>query len=164
MIKLIVLDIDGTMTNGKITYDNNGIESKSFDVKDGMAIASWNKKLKLKSVIITGRKSDIVSKRAKELGITHVYQGFDNKDEILNNILEDEKLSWDEVAGIGDDLNDYKMLKKVGFSCCVNNAVKDIKDLVDFVTTKNGGDGAIREMIELILQKYYNKKLVDLWV
>ena len=163
MIELIVLDVDGTLTDGKITYSNSGDELKSFCVQDGLAIASWTKILNKKVAIITGRKSDLVKKRAEELGITHLYQGIHNKDEILENILKDENIAWDQVSDIGDDLNDYKMLKKVGLSFCVNNAVCDIKSLVDIECKKNGGDGAVREMIELILSKE-NKDLKSLWV
>jgi 3-deoxy-D-manno-octulosonate 8-phosphate phosphatase (KDO 8-P phosphatase) len=164
MIKLLVLDVDGTMTDGKITYTNNGDELKSFDVKDGMAIALWTKKLNKKVAIITGRESAIVQKRAKELGVTHLYQKVHNKDEILQNILNEESLTWDEVAGIGDDLNDYKMLQKVGLSFCVADAVEDIKSSVNVVCSSNGGEGAIREMIEYIL-KYDNQEgLKELWI
>jgi len=116
MIELLVLDVDGTLTDGKIIYTSNGDELKNFDVKDGLAIASWTKKLHKKVAIITGRKSKLVEHRAKELGITHLYQGVDNKDEILANILKEENLSWEQTAGIGDDLNDMKMLQKVGLS------------------------------------------------
>jgi len=90
MIELLVLDVDGTLTDGKIIYTSNGDELKNFDVKDGLAIASWTKKLNKKIAIITGRKSKLVEKRAKELEITHLYQGVDNKDEILQNILKEE--------------------------------------------------------------------------
>jgi 3-deoxy-D-manno-octulosonate 8-phosphate phosphatase (KDO 8-P phosphatase) len=116
MIELIVLDVDGTLTDGKITYTNSGEEVKSFDVADGLAIAVWTKKFGKKAGIITGRNSLIVEKRAKELGITYLYQGIKNKQEVLENILEKENLSWSQVAAIGDDLNDYNMLKKAGLS------------------------------------------------
>jgi len=164
MIKLLVLDVDGTMTDGKITYTNLGDEIKSFDVKDGMAIASWTKKLNNHIAIITGRKSTIVERRAKELGIKHLYQGADNKDEILQNILDEENITWEEVAGIGDDLNDYKMLKKVGLSFCVADAVNDIKEISDVVCQSNGGHGAIREMIEYILKLDNKEELKSLWI
>lgn len=164
MIELLVLDVDGTLTDGKIIYTSNGDELKNFDVKDGLAIASWIKKYNKKVAIITGRKSSLVEKRAKELGITHLYQGIDNKDEILQDILNKENITWEETAGIGDDLNDFRMLKKVGLSFCVADAVSEIKDLVDVICIKNGGDGAVREMIEYILLKDKKKKLIDLWV
>jgi 3-deoxy-D-manno-octulosonate 8-phosphate phosphatase (KDO 8-P phosphatase) len=164
MIKLLIFDVDGTMTNGNITYDTNGNELKSFDVKDGMAIASWCKGFGYKAAIITGRKSDVVQRRAKELGIQYLYQGIDNKDEIIQTILKKENITFKEVGAIGDDLNDYKMLSKVGVSFCVGDAVEDIKQIVDIVCQKKGGNGAIREMIEKVLDINGDKKLKTLWV
>ncbi len=164
MIKLLVLDVDGTLTDGKIIYTSNGDEIKNFDVKDGLAIATWIKKLNKKVAIITGRKSKLVEIRAKELGVTHLFQGVDNKDEILQNILNEENLTWEETAGIGDDLNDYKMLQKVGLSFSVANAAEEIKSLCDVVCIQNGGDGAVREMIEYILKHNNEKELKELWV
>ena len=164
MIELIILDVDGTLTDGSIIYTNNGDELKSFDVKDGLAIASWTKKMGKKAAIITGRKSFLLEKRATELGITHLYQGYDNKDEILEKILQEENLTWGQTAAIGDDLNDYKMLKKVGLSFCVADAVDDIKSMVNVVCKKNGGSGAVREMIEYIIQEDQLKGLKELWV
>jgi 3-deoxy-D-manno-octulosonate 8-phosphate phosphatase (KDO 8-P phosphatase) len=164
MIELIILDVDGTLTDGSIIYSNSGDELKNFDVKDGLAVASWTKKMGKKAAIITGRKSQLVEKRAKELGITHLYQGYDNKDEILEKILQEENLTWEQTAAIGDDLNDYKMLKKVGLSFCVADAVDDIKSLVNIVCKKNGGNGAVREMIESIIQEDQLQELKELWV
>ena len=150
MIKLLVFDIDGTLTDGKITYDNNGLESKSFDVKDGLAIATWTKHLGLKAAIITGRTSKIVEKRAADLNIEHLYQGVHNKDEVLEEILKKENLTWDNVACIGDDLNDARMLKKAKLSFAPSSAVPYIKELVNIVCDSSGGNGAAREMIEYI--------------
>ncbi len=150
MIKLIVLDVDGTLTDGKIIYTSNGDELKNFDVKDGLAIATWTKKLGYKAAIITGRTSTLVERRAKDLGITHLYQGIHNKDEVLENILKEESLTWEQTATIGDDLNDFKMSKKAGLSFAPNNASIYLKDIVNIVCTKNGGDGAVREMVEYI--------------
>jgi 3-deoxy-D-manno-octulosonate 8-phosphate phosphatase (KDO 8-P phosphatase) len=164
MIELLVLDVDGTLTDGKIIYTSNGDELKNFDVKDGLAIASWIKLMNKKVAIITGRKSELVAKRAKELGITHLYQGVHNKDEVLQNVLNEENLTWEQTAGIGDDLNDYKMLKKVGLSFAVADAVSDIILLCDVTCVKNGGYGAVREMIEYILKHDKQKELKELWV
>jgi len=164
MIELLVLDVDGTLTDGKIIYTSNGDELKNFDVKDGLAIASWTQKLNKKVAIITGRKSKLVEKRAKELGITHLYQGVHNKDEVLLNILQEENLTLEQTAGIGDDLNDFKMLKQVGISFAVADAVDEIKLLCDVVCLKNGGYGAVREMIEYILKNDEQKELKELWV
>lgn len=164
MIKLIVLDVDGTLTDGKITYDANGVESKSFDVKDGMAIAMWCKMLNFKAAIITGRTSSIVEERVKELGIQYLYQGCHDKQTKLEEILVKEELNWSEIASIGDDLNDYKMLKKSGLSFCPNDAVADIRNIVNVVCEKNGGNGAVREMIEYILKlDGQDDKLKKIW-
>ena len=152
MIKLIVLDVDGTMTNGDLIYDNNGNESKVFNVKDGMGIATWTKKLNFDAAIITGRTSKIVQNRAKELQINHLYQGIHNKDEVLEKLLKKLDLTWNNVACIGDDMNDYKMLKKAKISFCPNDAVEDIKSISNIICNKNGGAGAVREMIEYILE------------
>ncbi|QOG12983.1 KdsC family phosphatase [Arcobacter sp. FWKO B] len=161
MIKLLVIDVDGTLTDGKIIYsytkdDHQEVlkESKEFDVKDGLAIAVWTKKLGLKAAIITGRKSKVVEHRAKELGITHLYQGIDNKLEVLEDIISKEGILYTEVAGIGDDLNDYQMLNRVGLSFCPNDASEYIQEIVDIVCKNKGGSGAVREMIEYICKQY----------
>jgi len=164
MIKLLIFDVDGTLTDGRITYDSNGIEQKSFNVKDGMAIASWTKKFNMNAAIITGRTSSIVEKRSKELGIQHLYQGIHNKDEIIQSIMKKLNITWSNVACIGDDLNDYKMLKKAKISFCPADAVDDIKNICNIVCTKNGGAGTAREMIEYILQYNDMDDLKSLWV
>ena len=164
MIKLLIFDVDGTLTSGAITYDSNGVESKSFDVKDGMAIASWTKKFNLDAAIITGRTSTIVQKRANELGIQHLHQGIHNKDEVIDSILKKLNITWKNVACIGDDLNDYKMLKKCKISFCPNDAVNTIKEISNIVCTSNGGHGAAREMIEYILEYNNMDELKSLWV
>ncbi|APW65953.1 3-deoxy-D-manno-octulosonate 8-phosphate phosphatase [Poseidonibacter parvus] len=153
MIELIVLDVDGTLTNGQITYTNNGDELKSFDVADGLAIATWTKKLGKKAAIITGRNSLIVERRAGDLKIEHLHQGIHNKDEVLQSILDKEELSWNQVAAIGDDLNDYKMLKKAGLSFTPANGTQYLKEFVNVVCTAPGGSGAVREMIEYICKE-----------
>ncbi len=150
MIELIVLDVDGTLTDGKIIYTSSGDEIKHFDVKDGLAIATWTKIFGKKAAIITGRNSTLVERRAKELGITHLYQGVHNKDEVLENILKEENLTWEQTAIIGDDLNDLKMSKKAGISFAPNDASSYLKDVVNIVCKANGGDGAVREMVEYI--------------
>ena len=163
MIKLIVLDVDGTLTNGKITYTNSGDEIKSFDVKDGLAIASWNR-LKGKSAIITGRSSKIVEKRANDLKIDFVYQGVKDKKEILLKIIDELNLDNSEVAVIGDDLNDLGMFELIPYSFAPKDASSYIKEKAKTTLNKNGGDGAVREMIEIILkQDNRYKEFLDLW-
>ena len=164
MIELLIFDVDGTLTSGAITYDSNLVETKSFDVKDGMAIASWTKKFNKQAAIITGRTSNIVKKRADELGIQHLHQGIHNKDEVIEQILKELNITWSNVACIGDDLNDYKMLKKAKLSFCPSDAVDDIKDISNIICTSKGGKGAAREMIEYILKYNDMDDLKSLWV
>ncbi len=163
MIELIILDVDGTMTSGKITYSSSGDELKSFCVKDGLAIASWLH-LGKKAAIITGRESKIVEKRAKELGIEHFYQKVKQKNKKADELLKELNLSWENVAAIGDDLNDYPMLKRAGISFIPNNGYEYLKDKVDVVLNSNGGEGAVREMIEYILKKEgLYEEFLNLW-
>ena len=165
MIELIVLDVDGTLTDGKITYSSSGEETKSFDVADGLAIAVWTKTFGKKAAIITGRNSSIVEKRAKELNITHLYQGVKNKQEILEEILKKEGLSWNQVAAIGDDLNDYNMLKKVGLSFTPANGSHYLKDFVNIVCQNKGGEGAVREMLEYIFkEENLEEDFLNAWI
>ncbi len=151
-IKLIVLDVDGTMTNSHITYSENGDEIKSFNVKDGLAIASW-RRLGGHVAIITGRTSNIVARRAKELRIEHFYQGVERKKEVLESLLEKLDISMDEVAAIGDDLNDLTMLRSAGISFVPRDASSYVDKIVDVILTKKGGEGAVREMIEYLIKK-----------
>ena len=162
-IELIVLDVDGTMTDSRITYSENGDEIKSFNVKDGLAITSW-RKLGRQVAIITGRSSKIVARRAKELHIEHFYQGVDNKREVLEKLLEKLDLSMDNVAAIGDDLNDLSMLKAAKISFVPRDASAYVDKIANVILTKKGGDGAVREMIEnLIVKEGLEKKYLDLW-
>jgi len=162
-IELIVLDVDGTLTDGKITYSQNGDEIKSFSVKDGLAIASWIK-LGKQVAIITGRSSKIVERRAKELGVQHFYQGIHNKKEILESLLKELNLTMENVASAGDDLNDYKMLKASRLAYVPADASHYVKIIADEVLTKNGGDAAIREMIErLIVLENLEEDYLALW-
>jgi len=164
MIKLVVLDVDGCLTDGKITYGNDLIEIKSFDVRDGLAISSWVK-LGNDVAIITGRKSKIVEYRAKELGIQHLYQAVGDKQAVLDKLVKSLNCSFDEVAAIGDDFNDYQMLGRVGESFAPNNGVKEIKNIVKTVLSKNGGDGAVREMIDILIEQNNQQEAFKaLWI
>jgi 3-deoxy-D-manno-octulosonate 8-phosphate phosphatase (KDO 8-P phosphatase) len=154
MIEMIVIDVDGTLTDGKVAYDANGIESRNFDVKDAFAITIWIKKFGKKAMIVnTGRPSEVIFKRAKQLGFQHIFQGVHNKLELLEEICEKEGIKLDQVAAIGDDLHDIKMLKKVALSFAPSNASRQILEAVKVVCKKNGGDGAVREMIEHICER-----------
>jgi len=162
-IELIVLDVDGTMTDSRITYSENGDEIKSFNVKDGLAIVAW-KKLGRQVAIITGRSSKIVKRRAEELHIEHFYQGIENKREVLENLLVKLNLTMENVATIGDDLNDLSMLKASKMSFVPRDASVHVDKVATVILNKEGGDGAVREMIEiLIAQEGLEKKYLDLW-
>jgi 3-deoxy-D-manno-octulosonate 8-phosphate phosphatase (KDO 8-P phosphatase) len=162
-IELVVLDVDGTLTDGKITYTQDGDEVKSFCVKDGLAIASWIK-LGKHVAIITGRRSKIVERRAIELGIEHFYQGISDKQTLLEEILDELNLKIENVASCGDDLNDYKMLQVSKEAFVPNNASIYLKEIATTVLTKQGGSGAVREMIEqLIKDEGLEKEYLALW-
>lgn len=151
MIKLIVLDVDGCLTNGQIIYGESGEEVKAFNVKDGLAIKSWLQ-LGHEVAIITGRRSGIVKRRAEELGVGHLYQGVKNKKRRLEMLCADLKITADEVAAIGDDLNDLNMLAFAGRSFAPADASAFITDAVDQVLTRRGGEAAVREMIEALMR------------
>ena len=162
-IELIVLDVDGTMTDSRITYSQNGDEIKSFNVKDGLAIASW-RKLGKQVAIITGRKSAIVERRAKELHIEHFYQGVENKKEVLDALLDKLDLGMKHVAAIGDDLNDLSMLKAAAISFVPRDASAHVDKIATVILSKRGGDGAVREMIEyLIVKEGLEEQYLELW-
>ena len=162
-IELIVLDVDGTMTDSRITYSENGDEIKSFNVKDGLAIASW-RKLGKQVAIITGRSSKIVERRAKELHIEHFYQGIHNKKEVLETLLEKLDLTMENVAAIGDDLNDLQMLKAAKISFVPRDSSVYVDKVATVILNKKGGDGAVREMIEqLIIKEGLEEKYLELW-
>lgn len=153
-IKLLVMDVDGTLTDGKIHYSINGELFKSFNVKDGLGI----KKLKLlgiKTAIITGRKSNILELRAKELAIDDIYQGIENKIKVLFKLTKKYKLDIKSVAYIGDDINDMECINISGLSACPKDAISEIKNSADYISNFNGGDGAVRDFIEYII-KYNN--------
>ena len=151
MIDLIILDVDGCLTDGKIIYSNSGDETKNFNVKDGLAISSWVR-LGHKAVIITGRQSELVKRRAKELGITDLYQGVKDKAALLNSLSEELNIPLRKMAAMGDDLNDYKMLSIVGVSFTPKDGSKHVKSLVNRVCETGGGEGAVREMIEELFE------------
>lgn len=155
-IKLIIIDVDGTLTNGIIYYDNMGNETKAFHVKDGMAI-SVAIKSGIKVAIITGRRSKSVDIRAAELNISDIYQGISNKLEVAQEILKKYSLEKDEVFFIGDDINDIELMNYLTYSGCPADAVKEVLDIASLISKKNGGAGAVREIIEEIMKQQ------DLW-
>lgn len=164
MIKLIVLDVDGCLTDGSIIYSSDAVESKHFNVKDGLGISSWIK-MGNHAAIITGRKSKIVKQRADELGIVHLFQGIKDKDRVLKELVESLGLKFYEVGAIGDDLNDYHMLSSVGKSFTPKDGVKEIAEIVNTVLSRNGGDGAVREMIDILVDENdQREQFMSVWV
>ena len=151
-IKLLLLDVDGVMTDGRIINLNGGGEAKAFDVKDGHGL-KLIQRAGIKVGIITGRQSDIVARRAAELGIELVYQGAKDKMRPFMEILEKLGLKASEVAYVGDDLVDLPVMRLVGFSATVADASDDIKPYVDLVTSRPGGRGAVREICDLLLKQ-----------
>ncbi len=148
--KMILTDIDGVWTDAGMYYDQTGNELKKFNTSDSAGVMFSNK-LGIPVGIITGEDTEIVKNRAEKLKIEILYQGISDKVSVANEICDRYNISLQDIAYIGDDIGDYKLLKLVGFSCAPNNASEYIKEVVDFVTTKNGGEGAFREFVEHII-------------
>lgn len=158
VIKLFVMDVDGTMTDGRIYMGHTGELFKSFDIKDGYGIHEILPEHGVKSAIITGRKSDIVVNRARELEIDYVMQGIKNKEKAVLELSKELKLKKEEIAYIGDDMIDVPAMLLCGICGCPWDAVNEVKEVCDFVASKNGGEGAVREFIEYLDKR---KKLGD---
>ena len=147
---MLVMDVDGTLTDGCIYMGPQGEAMKAFNCQDGYAIAQILPKLGITPVIITGRNSQIVANRAKELKITHLHQGVHDKLPLLQRIARELGASQEEVAYIGDDLNDFDCIRWCGLTGCPADAVKEIREAVDFVAGRKGGRGAVREFVDHI--------------
>ncbi len=150
-IKLIALDVDGVLTNGQLVFGNQGELMKKFHAQDGLGI-SLAHNAGLKTAIITGRKSQMVELRSAELRIADVYQGTLSKIEALDHLMAKYNLTLEEIAYVGDDLNDLPVLVRVGLPCAVANAAPEVKQYAQLVTKEAGGNGAVREVIEYILK------------
>ncbi len=150
-IKLAAFDVDGVMTDGSITYDENGVEYKTFNAKDGHGITMLNN-AGIITAIITARNNGTVKHRAENLKFKEIHQGSKNKIETLNEILKKYNLTLEQTAYMGDDLPDICILEKVGFAGCPADAVEEVKKSVHFISSKNGGRGAVREFCEIIVK------------
>lgn len=150
-IKLIVLDVDGTLTDGTICYGNNDIETKSFNVKDGIVLKSLLK-IEISVIFLTGRRSEATTRRAEELGIEAI-QGVSNKAVILEEYIVGHRIKPEQILYIGDDINDYAAMKICGFTACPSDAVSEIRNICDYVSHLAGGKGAVRDIIEIMLKK-----------
>lgn len=151
-IRLLILDVDGVMTDGRIIYDDRGGETKAFDVKDGHGLKLLQR-AGIRVGIITGRQSAVVDRRAAELGITLVYQGAKNKLLPFRDILQKTGLTADQVAYVGDDLPDLPVMRLAGFAATVADAMEDVKPHAHYVTALPGGRGAVREICDLLLRE-----------
>jgi 3-deoxy-D-manno-octulosonate 8-phosphate phosphatase (KDO 8-P phosphatase) len=150
-IKMVILDVDGVMTDGSIILDDKGNELKMFHVRDGHGIKLLNK-AGIKVAIITGRTSGVVERRAGELGITDLYQGVLKKSSVYDSLLKKYNFRDEEIAYMGDDIVDIELLKRVGLPAVPSDSDEGIKQCAEFVSTKKGGRGAVRELVEFILK------------
>jgi 3-deoxy-D-manno-octulosonate 8-phosphate phosphatase (KDO 8-P phosphatase) len=150
-IKLLILDVDGVMTDGRIIFDSNGVESKFFNVKDGHGIKMVQRG-GIEVGIISGRKSQVVANRAAELGIERVFQGALDKLAIYQGIIQETGLDDAQIAFMGDDVIDIPVLRRVGFSAAPADAVEEVFPHVQLVTRNRGGWGAVREVCDLLLK------------
>lgn len=152
MIELLCIDVDGTLTNGDLHYNTEGEVFKTFNVKDGLGIAYWQS-IGRKTAIITGRESKILPQRAKELKIDYIFMGVIDKGECVRNLKTNLGLDSASLAAIGDDMNDIAMFREVGLSFAPLDCANALKQIAHIHLTHNGGCGAVREAIEMILQK-----------
>ena len=147
--KLILTDIDGVWTDGGMYYDNHGNELKKFHTYDSAGVL-FCKKLNLPVGILTGETTEIVAKRAEKLKLDHLYQGVENKLDVAKDLCNKYNIDLNDIAYIGDDLNDISLLKSVGFSACPSSAPNYIKKIVHTVLNKKGGEGVFREFVEYL--------------
>lgn len=150
-IKICAFDVDGVMTTGALTFDENGVEYKTFNAKDGQGIQLLHR-AGIIPAIITKRKNGTVSYRANVLGIKEFHEGVQNKFEELEKIAKKYGVTYKEISYMGDDVPDICVLEKVGLACCPSDAVDEVKAVSKFITSKGGGRGAVRELTDLILK------------
>lgn len=155
-IKALVMDVDGTLTDGKIYIGSRGEEFKVFNIKDGYGIHRILPEHNIKTVIMTGRESDLVSIRAKELEIDYVFQNIKNKKDTIEYLTKELKCNLSQIAYIGDDLIDIPAMELCGIKGCPADAAYEVQIICDYVSTKNGGYGAVRDFIEWMI----NRKIV----
>lgn len=150
-IRLIISDVDGVMTDGRIIYDNSGIETKCFHVRDGLGIKLWQR-AGYQFAIITSRTSDVVRLRAAELGITTVRQGVSDKWKAAGEVFSSLGITASETCYIGDDLPDLAVMRHVALAVAVGDAAEDVRQAADWTTRLHGGQGAVRELIERLMK------------
>ena len=152
-IKLLILDVDGTLTDGKIYMSADGELMKAFNIKDGYALANLPKS-GIEPVIITGRTSEIIKRRCKELGIKELHQGVGDKALCLKEVCEKRGVTTKQCAYIGDDLNDTNCMMLCGHTAAPADAMKAVREKVDYVCETRGGEGAVREYCDYLIEKH----------
>lgn len=150
-IKAVLFDVDGVLTDGSLTFDEDGRELKTFNAKDGQGIVMLNR-AGILTGIITARKNPTVRHRFENLGMTKLYEGEKNKIAALEDFMKEYVLNFDEIAYVGDDLPDICVLSKVGLACTPADGMDEVKKYVHFISSKNGGRGAVREICDFILK------------
>lgn len=150
-LKLLILDVDGVLTDGKLFFDNDGNEYKSFHAQDGHGIKML-RQTGVEVAVISGRKSKSVALRMKNLGVEHVYQGHENKIAAFNELIELMGITPEQAAHVGDDVIDLPVMVRVGLAIAVNDANFAVKQYADWCTTLSGGQGAVREVCDFIMQ------------
>jgi 3-deoxy-D-manno-octulosonate 8-phosphate phosphatase (KDO 8-P phosphatase) len=150
-LKLLILDVDGVLTDGRLFFDNQGNEYKCFHARDGHGIKLL-RQTGVEVAIISGRKSNSVTLRMQNLGITHVYQGYENKISAFNDIIAKTGINPEQIAHVGDDLLDLPIMSRVGLAIAVHDANFAVKQRADWCTESSGGLGAVREVCDFIMQ------------
>jgi len=163
-IKLIAMDVDGVLTDSGAYYSENGIELKKFSIRDGMGMMLL-KKAGYTIALVTTENTKIVEKRAERLKVDELHQGVINKKETIELLMKKYSLEWNEIAFIGDDINDIPVLKKVGFAATPADATAINKKIAHYITKTNGGNGCVREVCDLFISlKWKDDAVTDLWL
>lgn len=162
-IRLLVLDVDGVLTKGEIIYDDKGNEQKIFNVRDGLGVLLLNI-TGIKTILLTAKNGEVVKKRAVDMRVSEVVGGILPKEKMLDVIREKYKVGAENVCFVGDDLIDIGMIRKVGLGVAVNDAAIEVKKAADYITVKNGGEGAVREVVDLIIKAQKLEKKIFSWL
>ena len=149
-IKILLTDVDGVLTDGGMYYNSKGDFMKKFHARDGMGVALLRKK-GIPTIIVTKEKTDIVRKWASKMKIAKIFDGIQNKEKIVDEICKKYKVTASQIGYIGDDVNDIELLKKVGFSATPKDGIIEVRKIVDYICKKNGGEGAFREIADLLI-------------
>ena len=163
-IKLLILDVDGVLTDGRIIYDSRGRDMKFFDVHDGLGVYLL-KKAGIATILITAKGSRAIRPRARDMQVEEIFENISPKTTVLEKVLRRYKVNTDEICFVGDDLVDLGLMRSVGFPIAVFNAAPEIKQAASYITLKQGGRGAVREVAELILNAQGKwEEMVSLYV